>query len=65
MISQILPFVCPEFSVIIEMTDHFFLEQLEKISLEITMEVLEMVQTTFKRMPHFLTNVQLISNSTD
>ena len=35
MTSQILHFVHPKFSVITEMTSHFFLEQLEKISLEI------------------------------
>ena len=35
MTSQILHFVRPKFSVITEMTSHFFLEQLEKISLEI------------------------------
>ena len=34
MTVQILPFVYPEWSVITEMTGHFFLEQLEKISLE-------------------------------
>ena len=36
MTSQILPFVHPEFSVITEMISHFFLEQLEKTSLELT-----------------------------
>ena len=35
MTGQILRFVRPKFSVITEMTGHFFLEQLEKISLEI------------------------------
>ena len=35
MTGQILLFVHPGFSVITEMTGHFFLEQLEKISLEI------------------------------
>ena len=35
MTDQILHSVCPKFSVITEMTSYFFLEQLEKISLEI------------------------------
>ena len=34
MTDQILPFVCPEFSVITEMTGHVYLEQLEKTLLE-------------------------------
>ena len=36
MTGQILRFVRPKFSVITEMTGHSFLEQLEKISLEIS-----------------------------
>ena len=35
MTGQNLPFVRPEFSLITEMTGHFFNEQLEKISLEV------------------------------
>ena len=38
MTAQILPFVHSEFSVILEMTGHFCLEQLEKSLLEIPLQ---------------------------
>ena len=47
MTSQILPFVHPEFSVIIEMTGHFFLKQLEEFVMD-NWKALEIVRTTFK-----------------
>ena len=53
-------FVCPEFSVIIEITDHFFLKQLEGFVIG-TLKALKIVGTTFKRMPHFLTDDNLIT----
>ena len=52
MTGQNLPFLHPEFSVVIEMADHFSLEQLEKFVRD-TLKALEKVQTTFKRMALF------------
>ena len=51
----------PENSVITEMTSHFFLEQLEKTSLEIPWKLVEIVQITFKQMHNFLTDDNLIT----
>ena len=45
--GQILPLIRSEFSVIIEMSGHFFLEQLEEF-VRNTLKVLEIVQTTLK-----------------
>ena len=65
MTGQILPFARPEFSVITEMSGHFFSWTTGKDFARDTMKALEIVRTSFKRMSHFLINVQLISNSTD
>ena len=47
MTDQILHFAHPKFSVIIQMTNHFFIEELEEFVRD-TLKVLEIVTTTFK-----------------
>ena len=59
--GQILLFVCPEFSVIIEMTDHFFSCTTGKEFVRTTLKALEIVRTAFKRMSHFFTDDNLIT----
>ena len=58
MTSQILHFVRPEFSVIIQMAGHFFLEELGEF-VRNTLKALEIVRTTFKRMSHLSTDDNL------
>ena len=60
MTSQILHFVHPKFSAIIQMTGHFFLEKLEEFVRD-ALKALEIVQTTFKQMSHLLTDDNLIT----
>ena len=50
-----------KFSVITQMTGHFFLEQLEKDFLRDTLKAFEIVEATFKRIPSFLTDDNLIT----
>ena len=59
--SQILPLVRPEFSLIIEMTGHFFSSTTGKEFVRDTLKMLEKVQTIFKRMPRFFTDDNLIT----
>ena len=59
MIGQILHFVRLKFSVIIQMTSHFFLEKLEEFVRD-TLKALEIVGTTFKRMFHLSIDDNLI-----
>ena len=60
MTGQILHFVRPKFSVIIQMTGHFFFEKLEEFVRD-TFKALETVRTTFKRMCHLSTDDNLIT----
>ena len=53
--SQVLPFVCPEFSVIIEMTSHFLSSTTRKEIVRDALKALEINWTIFKRMPSFFT----------
>ena len=57
MTSQILPFYCPEFSVMIEMTGHFFLFS----NWSVCERYLESIRTTFKQIPCFCTGDNLIT----
>ena len=57
MTSQILPFYCPEFSVMIEMTGHFFLFS----NWSVCERYLESIRTTFKQIPRFFTGDNLIT----
>ena len=61
MTSQILPFVCSEFSVIIEMTGHFFSQTTRKEIIRDALKVLEIIQATFKRMPDLFTDDNVIT----
>lgn len=56
-----LPFVCPEFSAILEMTSHFFSWTTEKEFVKDTLKVLDIAQTTVKRMSRFLVDHNLIT----
>ena len=60
MTGQILHFVHSKFSVIVQMTGHFFLEKLEEFVRD-TLKALEIVRTTFKRMSHLSTDDNLIT----
>ena len=60
MTSQILHFVCPNFSIIVQMSGHFFLEKLGEFVRD-TLKALEIVQTTFKRMSHLSTDDNLMT----
>ena len=55
MTNQILPFIRPEFSVIIEMTDR-------KEIIRDALKALQIIQTTFRLTPHFLTDDNLITS---
>ena len=57
--NQILPFVCPEFSAIIEMSRHFFSWTNGKDFIRDTLKVLEIVRTTFKWKLYFLNDDNL------
>lgn len=56
MIEQILPFVCPGFFDIIEMTNHFFPDTIREEIIRDALKELEVVQTIFKQIPHFFTS---------
>ena len=56
MTSQILIFVPPKFSVIIEMTGHFFSSTTRKEIVRDALKAWDIKWTTFKRMPHFFTD---------
>ena len=60
MTGQILHFVHPKFSVILQMAGHFFLEKLEEFVRD-ALKALEIVRTTFKRMSHLSTDDNLIT----
>ena len=63
MTSPILPFVCPEFLillVLLKLVVTFSLGQLKEFVRD-TLKVLEITQTTFKQMPHFFTDANLIT----
>ena len=62
MTSQILPFVPPEFSVIMKMTSHFFFLKNYKKKIRDPLKTLKIVQTTYKQIPHFFTDYNLITN---
>ena len=57
--NQILPFVCPEFSAIIEMSRHFFSWTNGKDFIRDTLKGLEIVRTTFKWKLYFLNDDNL------
>ena len=57
MTGQILPFYDPEFSVLIEMTGHFFLFS----NWNVCQRYLQSIRTNFKRMPRFFTGDNLIT----
>ena len=57
MTNQVLTFVHPEFTVMIEMTSHFFSYTTRKEIIKDTLKVIEIVQTTFKQKPHFFIEV--------
>ena len=48
MTGQVLPFVCPELTVIIEMTSHFFSYITRKEIIKDALKAIEIVLTTFK-----------------
>ena len=61
MIDQILSFVRPKLTVIIVMTGHFFSYTTRKEIIKNALKVIEIVQTTFKQMPHFFVEDNLIT----
>ena len=61
MIGQILPFVHPEFTVTIEITGHFFSYTARKEIIKDGLKAIEIVRTTFKQMPHFFIENNLIN----
>ena len=57
MTGQVLPFVRPEFTIIIEITSHFFSYTTRKEIIKDALKAIEIVQTTLKRMHHFFIEV--------